>query len=667
MDEVNDELRKKLDEIKSLYSQRHYDEALSSIQETLSEFGDVEQVDILKQEIEDEINQIIRETQTYNREGHYRSALKNIDEILLMNPNAFKTLKKEKKTAEKGVKDQLGKAKKSYKSGDREKALSLLEDLFQISGSEVIEANRDEIQEMLEDLRSEEAPGASPPETEETPESPPLKKKDIEKKYREALNKLEEKDFDSARILLSEVTASDPENRNAQNLLNILNLEISKIPNLFWQNKFDDALLAISVQLAKNPDNQELQSYKWRIQSQVAQKIEEIKKALAEDEYNYALSEIRDALKKNPVAFKELEGLRQKASAMAEGRSPEEVIEEIPMEEPEEQKSSKSRLPIFLGASGIIAAAVVLFLLFAGGDKEKAPLTGQLLLSKAENLDTADLTATVDESPINLENPQPTELQPGIHTLSFKKEDRVYTKEISISEGTTTTFSIPLHPLTINISPRGELWQGDILLRERGSTHTLSLLPGEYTFSIRAEGYIDQTREVVVPEQEAPSPINISLNPIPPDPPGTLRIQLMPSGRAYEGGRLLATFPPLQQDISLSPGTHTLRFTTNEEDCEERVLSFRIASRTVRSATIYLCFGLLNVNTIPPGARISIDGKAEDVDGNPFGTTPRANIKLPKGLHTLTVEHPDYPSKTVQVIIQTDQTVNSSVDLTKRP
>ncbi|MBN1271409.1 MAG: PEGA domain-containing protein [Candidatus Aminicenantes bacterium] len=673
MDEATDGLQKKVEEIKTLYGQKHYDEALSSIKEGESEFGDKQEIITLKREIETEIDKIIKETQSYNRDGNFKAALKNIDDLLLMNPKSFKSLNKEKKIAEKGIKLQLNKAKKSYKAGDMAEALALLEELVQISGSEVIEGNLDNIQEMLTALKSEKLPEQEQPmveeqaKVEEPVERPPIKKKNIDKKFQEALNKIGEKEYEEARLLLSDITVSDPEHKEAKNLLNILELDAKKIPNLFWQNRFDDALLAISIHLSKNPNDQEIQSYKWRIQSQVAQKVEEIKKALSEDEYNYAMSEIRDALKKNPVAFKELEVLRKKAIAMAEGRSPDEIEEEIKIEEPEKEKTSKPIIPIIIGAAGLVVAALILYFLFFGGEKEIVPLPGRLLLTKIENIDISNLSATVDESPLDLENLQATELQAGAHNLKFQKGARIYTKEITLTEDTTMEFRIPLFPLTVNISPSGEIWEEEKQIRESGSSHTLSLLPGEYTFSIRQEGYREQTRDIVISDEDPPSPVDISLIPIPPQEPGTLNVQLMPSGRVYEGSRLLATFPPLQQNISLSPGTHTLRFTTNEEGCEERVLSFRITSGASRSTTIYLCFGFLNINTIPPGARISIDGSTVDIEGNSYGTTPKANIRLPKGLHTLTVEHPGHPSKSIQVIIQTNETVNQSVDLTKGP
>ena len=65
MDEVTDLFPKKLEEIKTLHRQNHYDEALSSIKEAVSEFGDSQEILTLKQEIETEVDKIIQETQSY--------------------------------------------------------------------------------------------------------------------------------------------------------------------------------------------------------------------------------------------------------------------------------------------------------------------------------------------------------------------------------------------------------------------------------------------------------------------------------------------------------------------------------------------------------------------------------------------------------------------------
>ncbi|MFW6128999.1 MAG: PEGA domain-containing protein [Candidatus Aminicenantaceae bacterium] len=665
MPDVSEELKNEIRDIASSIDQKNYDDALNTINEALSKYPNSEELSSLKKRVQEDIKTIIEETKQSAQEGKYDIALKNISDYLLLNPGSFLALKKEKKSIEKKLNNEFSRAKKEYKEGHKDKALEILEQLARIpeSDSETISSNMDSIKEMIEEIK---AASTEKTETESIDPEPIQKKKgSTAKKWKTFHKKIEDEKYDEAKQTLEEIIELDPEDEEAKKYLNIMEMDSKNISNLFFQNRLDDALLAISVSLSKNPDNQETLSYKWRVESQVSQKINEINKMVEEKKYKDALYEIKDALKNNPRAFKKLEPLQKKVKALSEGKTPEEIEEE------EKGKKTSPRtkklIPLVAGIAGIVIIALALVLFLPKGNKKKEAITpGQILLTKQEGINYSDLSVTMGDISFSPENPVTHEIKPGTYNFNFQKGDHTYNKQVNIQSEQETKVMIPLIPVKIDIQPGGEIWENEDMISESNSLHEFHLLPDEYTFIIKKEGYQDETVNFSLEENNTTQTFSFELAPVPPDQPGILRVQVHPSGsQVYEESNLLASFPPLRQDISLSPGRHTLRYTNTEQNCEDREISYRINSGGIITDTIYLCFGTLNINTMPPGAAIIIDGKENDIYGNPYGTTPRANLRLPTGLHTLQVSHPDYSPKTVQFVIEANKRVNRSVDLRK--
>jgi serine/threonine-protein kinase len=67
--------------------------------------------------------------------------------------------------------------------------------------------------------------------------------------------------------------------------------------------------------------------------------------------------------------------------------------------------------------------------------------------------------------------------------------------------------------------------------------------------------------------------------------------------------------------------------------------------------------GLLNINSLPP-SKVLLDGRA-------MGGTPKTDVSVPAGTHTVTFIHPDLGKKTVSVDVKPGQRAVASVRFDK--
>ena len=333
------------------------------------------------------------------------------------------------------------------------------------------------------------------------------------------------------------------------------------------------------------------------------------------------------------------------------------------------KKSANKGLILSLAFLAVLIISVLSYFFIIKNQGEKTPpppANGFLVIQPQEGIEYEGLQIFLDNETVPLNFSETYEISAGSHQVRFEKDEKFYVQDVQISEETTEELQIPLFPVTINIIPRGEIWDGENKVGESATTHSLYLLPVEYTYTFKQSGYQDVTENILLTENNIAEPIEIALPRIIPVEPGTLEVQVFPSGQVFEGNQLLATFPPIRQNISLSPGSHRLRYSTTEEGCEDQIKTYQIRSGEILTETIYLCFGFINVNTNPPGALITIDNRETDFNGNLYGQTPRANLRLPVGPHMLTLNHPDYPPKTLQIVIQKNETINRSVNLNEQ-
>jgi len=336
---------------------------------------------------------------------------------------------------------------------------------------------------------------------------------------------------------------------------------------------------------------------------------------------------------------------------------------------PAAKKSNNKGLILSLAFLTILLVSVFSYFFIIKNQGEKTPPpppNGFLVIQPQEGIDYEGLQIFKDSETVPLNLSETYEIPVGSHQVRFEKNEKIFVQNIQILEETTEELQIPLFPVTINISPRGEIWDGENKVAESASTHTLFQLPVDYTYTFKQAGYQDVTEIIRITENNLTEPVEIELPRIIPVEPGTLEVQVFPSGQVFEGNQLLATFPPIRQNITLSPGSHSLRYTSTEEGCDDQIKTYQIRSGEILAETIFLCFGFINVNTNPPGALIMIDNRETDFNGNLYGQTPRANLRLPVGPHMLTLNHPDFPQKTLQIVIQKNETINRSVNLNEQ-
>lgn len=737
-EESLDEIKKVIEKIKELSSQKNYDASLSLIEESLSEFPRQDEISSLKKTIKEEIEQKIEETKTNIKIANLNEALRDIKEYLSRSPKAFAKLENELQSIEKNLEKKFAKSKKAFEKGKGESALEILKELVTTTESEVVKSNFESINQMIKEIEGPPGEQAYPLPVK------PVKKSETEKKLEEVTNKIEEKKFEEAIQILNEVIECEPENQEAVSLLKLMNADQAEVADLFWQNRFDDALLVLSIHLAKSPESPVLLSFKWRIESIIVQKIKAVNSAIERKDYKSALLETKEVITKNPKSFKELGQIKKQIEQYAKDKfskavedyksgdkenslailkeledfNRDSIVEpsldtiqawidklegkkkEKEVEVPEEKEIQEAELsspdgvailsgeeispalkktekalrwikshPVLLAAGVvsliILIIAAVLFLPSVSIKKEEPSSMGYILLVKKEGINYTGVSATIDSSSFPVNRQKAQEIQAGKHTLRFSQNTHSFEKEIYTEEGKTNEFHIPVIPLEINVNPKGEIWEADNLLRESNGSHLFFLLPSQYTFTIKQKGYKEETRDIVLEEKDEKVRLDINLDLAPSSLPGTLIVQLFPSGSIHEDDKLLASFPPFKQNIRLSPGAHALRFTTKEQECESITKTFQIGPNETETAIIYLCFGQLNINSMPPGATISVDGNDHDLSGKAYGKTPQANMKLPSGLHSITLRHPDYTPKTIQLVIEKNKTINKSLELTK--
>ncbi|MBN2245077.1 MAG: response regulator [Candidatus Aminicenantes bacterium] len=333
---------------------------------------------------------------------------------------------------------------------------------------------------------------------------------------------------------------------------------------------------------------------------------------------------------------------------------------------PVSSRSGKKTMILSIAALVVVVISVLAYFLVFRSQKEPPtlpPANGFLKLQQQDYIEYEGLQVYLDNQSIPLNLSETMEISEGVHQIRFEKDNKTYTQDVQILRETTKGLLIPLFPVTITITPRGEIWEGELKLRDSAPNHTLYHLPVDYTYTFKQAGYQDVTQNIYIDEDNILETIEIELPRVIPVEPGTLEVQVFPSGQVFEGNQSLATFPPLRQNLSLSPGSHTLRFTTLEEGCEDKIKTYQISSGQVLTDSIYLCFGFIDINSNPPGALITIDNNERDIDGNLYGQTPRANVRLPVGIHLLSLKHPDHPQKTVQIVIRKNERLNRSVNL----
>lgn len=156
-----------------------------------------------------------------------------------------------------------------------------------------------------------------------------------------------------------------------------------------------------------------------------------------------------------------------------------------------------------------------------------------------------------------------------------------------------------------------------------------SIAAGHHTISLSSLGYQVRTDTVTVPALNVKR-YGTRLRPLP-----GLTIFSVPSHVPVTVDSLAVGETPLIA-LPLAPGNHTVTMRLDEHRPRDFTVRIDSGDGVVRTVTMIPTFGFLSVNASPTGARIALDSAAES-------SAPLGPLKLPVGLHTLRLMHPDFP------------------------
>ena len=165
------------------------------------------------------------------------------------------------------------------------------------------------------------------------------------------------------------------------------------------------------------------------------------------------------------------------------------------------------------------------------------------------------------------------------------------------------------------------------------------LKPGKHSVELRSEGFIAQAREVNI---RAGSKLNL----------GEITLEKLPAGTDdasaddVEPEKTTATVS--KAVASPTPASKASPKPSKKKD-EPKAQPADVEPATGN--------GTLNINSIPVSRVL--------VDGQPMGETPRVNISLPAGTHTVTFVHPELGKKSVTVKVKPGKTATAAVKLRK--
>ncbi len=198
--------------------------------------------------------------------------------------------------------------------------------------------------------------------------------------------------------------------------------------------------------------------------------------------------------------------------------------------------------------------------------------------------------------------------------------------------------------------------------------HRFRLPVGRHTIEVQKDGFRTETREVEF-TRKGPLSLMFSLAPnqavveIVSDPAGAelfvdgRRQATTPARVTFDYGERRVTvrkngYRPVDRTVKVGENTPArIRIELDPEQPPPAQTAARPAAVTPTGG-----IGRIAVRTVPPGARVILDGKPTDY------RTP-VNFQVGAGKHKITVEHQGFPPKSADVVVQKDQTVQLDVGL----
>lgn len=148
---------------------------------------------------------------------------------------------------------------------------------------------------------------------------------------------------------------------------------------------------------------------------------------------------------------------------------------------------------------------------------------------------------------------------------------------------------------------------------------------GNASVSFRLKGFRGETRQVVVSPDGRSQTVNVKLTGL----PATLKVVSEPEGaRVFVDGDYQGKTPTSAPQ--LAAGRHTVRVELNGFADQEREVTVENGGESTETFKLESVLGRLEVITVPPGAKVSIDGKAVGTTKAIAGQAKSAVLALEK-------------------------------------
>jgi hypothetical protein len=260
-----------------------------------------------------------------------------------------------------------------------------------------------------------------------------------------------------------------------------------------------------------------------------------------------------------------------------------------------------------------------------------------------------------------LTTPERKQVEQGTYTLTARYKDDWPTKQllVEVKKGQTVSTNIYFENARVSVESEPEgatVWIGT---NQLGATPLLTLRPaGETTFHFELTGFDPTNETLLVVDAKTGQKIRPSLQ----SSNGTFNLMSDPvNAKIFDaGGRELGqTGPGRPVAVSTNPGSY--QFFARLEGLGEVTANLTVGKREKKEHTFLFDYGSVRLESDPPGATISMNGK-------PLGATPKTFVQKPGTKVSYEIAALNYLPKIREVTVQSREYDKSEVaTLEKEP